>query len=209
MVQLVIFDMAGTSINEDNLVYKTIQQSMTSHGVPVSLELVLEHGAGKEKRTAIGDIAAVAAPEGVSEEWITKVHTAFKKELDTAYDTCDMEVFPSVKQVIKVLKDAGDDYNVAMIYLSDHGESLGENGLYLHGTPYAFAPKEQTHIPWLMWLPKPYTEAKNIDANCLKNNAKTKKYSHDNLFHSLLGLYGIKTAIKDKNLDITEQCSSM
>lgn len=114
-----------------------------------------------------------------------------------------------LSEVIKVLKDASDDYNVAMIYLSDHGESLGENGLYLHGTPYAFAPKEQTHIPWLMWLPKPYTEAKNIDANCLKNNAKTKKYSHDNLFHSLLGLYGIKTAIKDKNLDITEQCSSM
>lgn len=107
MVQLVIFDMAGTSINEDNLVYKTIQQSMISHGVPVSLELVLEHGAGKEKRTAISDIAAVVAPEGVSEEWITTVHTAFKKELDTAYDTCDMEVFPSVRQVIKTLKEKG------------------------------------------------------------------------------------------------------
>lgn len=108
MIKLVIFDMAGTSINEDNLVYKTIQKMMTQHGVAVSLDMVLEFGAGKEKRTAIADIAEqVLGREGVSDDWVTGVHEAFQLALDQAYDTEPMEVFPSVKQVIKQLQAGG------------------------------------------------------------------------------------------------------
>lgn len=108
MINLVIFDMAGTSINEDNLVYKTIQRMMTLHGVEVSLETVLELGAGKEKRTAIADIAeAVVGSGGVSSDWIDGVHQAFKDELDRAYASEHMEVFPSVVKVIQELRSKG------------------------------------------------------------------------------------------------------
>lgn len=108
MVKLVIFDMAGTSINEDNLVYKTIQRMMSLHGVEVSLETVLELGAGKEKRTAIADIAeVVVGRDGVSSDWVDGVHQAFKEALDQAYATEDMEVFPSVQTVIKKLRAQG------------------------------------------------------------------------------------------------------
>ncbi|MBX2875118.1 MAG: HAD-IA family hydrolase [Saprospiraceae bacterium] len=108
MIKLVIFDMAGTSINEDNLVYKTIQRMMTLHGVEVSLETVLELGAGKEKRTAIADIAEVVlGSEGVSSNWVNGVHQAFKEALDRAYATEDMEVFPSVRKVVKNLRSNG------------------------------------------------------------------------------------------------------
>ncbi len=100
--------MAGTSINEDNLVYKTIQRMMTQHGVEVSLDTVLELGAGKEKRTAIADIAeVVVGSEGVSSEWVDEVHQAFKEALDQAYETEDMEVFPSVHKVVKKLRAEG------------------------------------------------------------------------------------------------------
>lgn len=108
MVKLVIFDMAGTSINEDNLVYKTIQRMMTQGGLEVSLETVLEFGAGKEKRTAIADIAAqVPGGEEVSGTWIDGVHEAFQQALDKAYETEPMEVFPSVRQAIKILRSNG------------------------------------------------------------------------------------------------------
>ncbi len=108
MIKLVIFDMAGTSINEDNLVYKTIQRMMTLHGVEVSLDTVLELGAGKEKRTAISDIAEqVLGREGVSNNWVNGVHRDFQDALDRAYATEDMEVFPSVRKVIKKLRSNG------------------------------------------------------------------------------------------------------
>ncbi|NRB50038.1 MAG: HAD-IA family hydrolase [Saprospiraceae bacterium] len=108
MVKLVIFDMAGTSINEDNLVYKTIQRMMTLHGVAVSLDTVLELGAGKEKRTAIADIAeVVVGSKGVSSDWVDNVHQAFKEALDQAYETEHMEVFPSVHKVVKKLRTEG------------------------------------------------------------------------------------------------------
>lgn len=108
MVKLVIFDMAGTAINEDNLVYKTIQRMMTQHGLEVSLETVLEFGAGKEKRTAIADIAAQIPGAGeVSDDWVDGVHRDFQRALDQAYETEPMEVFPSVRKVIGILRSKG------------------------------------------------------------------------------------------------------
>jgi lipid A ethanolaminephosphotransferase len=95
------------------------------------------------------------------------------------------------------------------MYLSDHGESLGENGLYLHGTPYAIAPKEQTTVPWLIWLPEDYAYSKGIDKACLIDRARHGHFSHDNLFHTLLGLYGVKTAQEDPSLDIIAGCKAV
>ena len=92
------------------------------------------------------------------------------------------------------------------MYLSDHGESLGENGLYLHGAPYMIAPEEQTQVPWFMWLGNDYANAKGINKQCLLDKANNGTFSHDNLFHTLLGLYGVDTTAKDNQLDIIASC---
>jgi lipid A ethanolaminephosphotransferase len=128
------------------------------------------------------------------------------QEIVNVYDNTLVYTDYILSLVISVIQDYSDQYNVAMLYLSDHGESLGENGLYLHGTPYAFAPQEQTKVPWFMWLSEQYLQAKNIDNPCLIEKSNNESFSHDNLFHTLLGLYGVKTTIKDETLDIIENC---
>ena len=89
--------------------------------------------------------------------------------------------------------------------MSDHGESLGENNLYLHGMPYAIAPEAQIHVPMVMWLSPGFRVSLGIDQSCLKNSA-SKKTSHDALFHSVLGVMGVKTKVYDAALDVFAPC---
>ena len=93
----------------------------------------------------------------------------------------------------------------AMIYLSDHGESLGEANVYLHGMPYRLAPEAQKHIPLLLWLSPNYQSETGTDVACLDGN-RTQPVSHDNLFHSVLGLLDVQTRVYDRNLDIFAPC---
>ena len=86
-----------------------------------------------------------------------------------------------------------------MFYVSDHGESLGENGLYLHGMPYFMAPDEQIDVPALMWLND--SMSKVFDVESIKNK-EDLPLSHDNLFHTLLGLMDVETKLYDKSLDL-------
>jgi lipid A ethanolaminephosphotransferase len=90
-----------------------------------------------------------------------------------------------------------------MIYLSDHGESLGEHGLYLHGIPYAIAPEVQTHVPLIVWVSR--QTAVDLDVPCLRGKAHAE-LSHDNLFHSVLGLLDVGTSAYTSSLDIFEGC---
>lgn len=128
------------------------------------------------------------------------------QEITNVYDNTLVYTDFFLAQVIKQLKGYSKDYNVAMMYVSDHGESLGENGLYLHGTPYAIAPKEQKTVPWLLWLPEQYAQQKQIDVACIKHEAQQPNYSHDNFFHSLMGLYGVETKDKQASLDLFSSC---
>jgi lipid A ethanolaminephosphotransferase len=93
----------------------------------------------------------------------------------------------------------------AMIYLSDHGESLGEGGAYLHGLPYALAPDVQKHIPFLLWLSPTYRADAAVDLACLQRRREAT-VSHDNLFHSVLGLLDIATRSYDRELDLFAPC---
>jgi lipid A ethanolaminephosphotransferase len=93
----------------------------------------------------------------------------------------------------------------AMTYVSDHGESLGENGIYLHGLPYALAPNEQKHVPWLWWLSPGYQRVSGVTAACLKARA-AEALTHDNFFHSVLGLLDIRTTTRNPRLDVTAAC---
>ncbi len=127
-------------------------------------------------------------------------------QIRNVYDNTLVYTDYVLAQVVNELKSVSNDYNVMMTYISDHGESLGESGLYLHGTPYAIAPKEQTQVPWLLWMPEQYAEQKGFSKKCLEDKARNSILSHDNLFHSLLGLYGVDSQVHNTELDITQSC---
>ncbi len=115
-----------------------------------------------------------------------------KESIANAYDNALVHTDHFLSEVIHFLKGYEKQYKTSMIYMSDHGESLGENGLYLHGLPYFMAPDAQTHVGALVWFGE--NNKKVIDPN--------KKYSHDNLFHTLLGLFNVKTEIYKQEMDI-------
>jgi lipid A ethanolaminephosphotransferase len=96
-------------------------------------------------------------------------------------------------------------HDTGMLYVSDHGESLGERGLYLHGVPYAIAPGEQTHVPFIAWLSPALQEDAGIDEACMRRRAQ-QAVSHDNLFHSLLGIFSVQTQAYDPGLDVFSGC---
>jgi lipid A ethanolaminephosphotransferase len=92
-----------------------------------------------------------------------------------------------------------------MIYISDHGESLGEHGLYLHGIPYAIAPEQQTHVPMVVWISRQVADSGDVDPRCVRQKAGAA-LSHDNLFHSVLGLLDVQTAAYRSSLDVFDGC---
>ncbi|MNE01380.1 Phosphoethanolamine transferase EptA [compost metagenome] len=96
--------------------------------------------------------------------------------------------------------------NTALIYLSDHGESLGENGVYLHGTPYLLAPEQQTHIPFMFWLSPDYVKNFRVNETCLREQAAKQTVSQDNLFSTALGMMNIKSSVYQPQMDILAPC---
>jgi len=121
------------------------------------------------------------------------------------YDNALLYTDHMLAQTIAFLKNQEAKYDTAMIYFSDHGESLGENGLYLHGVPYSIAPKGQTEVPMLMWFSLGYASSFTLDTECLHRRA-TLPASHDNIFHSVLGLLDVKTGIYDSSMDLAANC---
>jgi lipid A ethanolaminephosphotransferase len=95
--------------------------------------------------------------------------------------------------------------DTAMVYVSDHGESLGENNLYLHGLPYALAPRFQTHVPMVTWVSPAMQTRLGLRTGCLRQKADAP-LSHDHLFHSVLGLLDINTTLHQSSLDIFAAC---
>jgi lipid A ethanolaminephosphotransferase len=127
------------------------------------------------------------------------------EEIVNAYDNSILFTDHVVSSVIDHLKRHAASVSGSMIYLSDHGESLGENGLYLHGTPYIIAPSQQTHIPMLAWLAGDFATDSGVDMACLKAGADAPR-SHDDLFHSVLGLMDVRTSVYDRSLDLFATC---
>ena len=122
-----------------------------------------------------------------------------REEIANAYDNAILYTDNFLSSVIAFLKRYDAEYQTAMLYLSDHGESLGEKGLYLHGMPYFMAPDAQKHIGALIWLGRKTKE--NLDIAHLKEVAQ-KSLSQDNLADSLLGLFGVKTEVYHPKMDI-------
>ena len=93
-----------------------------------------------------------------------------------------------------------------LLYVSDHGESLGEAGLYLHGAPYMLAPAEQTKVPMMVWMSEGYADANRIEAACLATQARTGSFSHDNLFSTVLGAMHVSTGLYRAGTDVFAAC---
>lgn len=127
-------------------------------------------------------------------------------EILNAYDNSILYTDYFLSRLIDFLKRHESDYDASLIYVSDHGESLGESGAYLHGLPYMIAPDEQTHVPFLFWMSDGFSSRFGVDAACLKASAG-RELSHDNLFHSLLGLLDIHAAVYDADQDMFRACS--
>lgn len=131
------------------------------------------------------------------------------QSLVNTYDNSLVYTDAMLDRTLSLLKSYSRRFNVALIYLSDHGESLGEHGMYLHGAPYMFAPVQQTHIPLLLWLSDDYAASYGIDRQCLQRQASSTDVSQDNVFHTLLGMLNIATREYQPALDMIRSCRSV
>ncbi len=129
-----------------------------------------------------------------------------QQALLNAYDNSLIYTDFVINEMIELLKSQSEQWDSALIYTSDHGESIGEKGLYGHCAPYWFAPMEQKQVPFLIWLSPDVVREDNLSLQCLMRKSKRMQFSHDNLFHSVLGILNIKTKAYDKNLDLFQSC---
>ena len=125
-------------------------------------------------------------------------------ELVNVYDNSMVETDRFISQTIDWLQTQQDRYETGLIYLSDHGESLGENGLYLHGLPYRVAPDAQKHVPWVLW-PGTLLARTQVAERCLRASTE-QALTHDNFFHTVLGLLDVRSSSYQPALDAWARC---
>lgn len=121
------------------------------------------------------------------------------EEIKNTYDNAILYTDYFLSLVINTLKDNSKNFKTAMVYVGDHGESLGEKGHFIHGFPFDIAPKEQKQVPLFMWFGN--KEKSGFNLNGIQQ-LLNKPYSHDNIFHTLLGLMGLHTPDYNSELDI-------
>lgn len=128
-----------------------------------------------------------------------------RQSIVNGYDNTLLYTDHVLASLIDLLRSKQDKVDTAMLYLSDHGESLGEYNLFLHGTPYMLAPEQQKHVPMLAWFSDNYRASFGVDQGCLQASSD-RALSQDNLFHSMLGLLQVNTSLYDPQLDLFSGC---
>jgi lipid A ethanolaminephosphotransferase len=131
-----------------------------------------------------------------------------REEIVNSYDNTIYYTDYFLTRIIDLLDKRSAEIDTALMYVSDHGESLGEYGLYLHGTPYFLAPEAQTRVPMMLWMSSAFRQDFRYDPACLQGQ-QAVNLSHDNLFHSMLGMLDIDTAERDPRLDLFANCSNL
>jgi lipid A ethanolaminephosphotransferase len=134
-----------------------------------------------------------------------ELHHCTAQEIVNAYDNTIAYADHLMARQIELLETFSDRLDGVLIYASDHGESLGEQGVYLHGMPYAFAPAAQKEVPMLVWTSPGYVQRLRISLECLRQRASAP-VSHDHLYHTILGAAQTRNAAYDPDLDLTAQC---
>ena len=132
------------------------------------------------------------------------VASCSREELRNAYDNTLLYTDWVMAQSVDIL-DAADNVLPMMFYVSDHGESLDENGLYLHGAPWFMAPQEQIKVPMVVWMADRYQTALGMTLDCLVGQS-AKPISHDNMFSSVLGFADVLTTARNPDLDLSASC---
>jgi lipid A ethanolaminephosphotransferase len=130
-----------------------------------------------------------------------------RQEIVNAYDNALLYTDHVLAQLITQLAARADSVDSLLLYVSDHGESLGESGLFLHGMPYPIAPDVQTRVPTIMWLSGGAAPALGLDTDCLRRQSAAA-LSHDHLFHTVLGLLDVRTALYEREWDFSAPCRS-
>ncbi|KJH87331.1 membrane protein [Pseudomonas fluorescens] len=130
-----------------------------------------------------------------------------RESIVNGYDNTLVYTDHVLSTLIDLLRANQDKVDTAMLYLSDHGESLGEYNLFLHGTPYMLAPEQQKHVAMLAWFSDSYQKSFAVDTHCLQLS-RDKPLSQDNLFHSMLGLLEVNSKVYNQDLDMFAGCRS-
>ncbi len=129
------------------------------------------------------------------------------EEVRNAYDNTIAYTDHVLASKIAVLKKASDRFDTALVYVSDHGESLGEKGIFLHGAPYPVAPEEQKRIPLMIWMSDGYAQRMKVDHSCLQRQLPLQ-FSHDNIYHTLLGAMEARSDAYRSGMDMLAACRS-
>ncbi|WP_371867926.1 phosphoethanolamine transferase [Pseudoduganella rivuli] len=131
-----------------------------------------------------------------------------REQITAAYDNTILYTDYVLDKAIGLLAHASAEAGVdtALMYFSDHGESLGEKNMYLHGAPYIISPPEQRRVPFMLWMSDHYADRFKINRSCVTARAG-QPFSHDNVFHSVLGMLDISTAVYNPALDIFNACT--
>ena len=126
-------------------------------------------------------------------------------ELLNAYDNSIAYTDRFLGKTIDWLKTQSPGFDTGLIYMSDHGESLGEYGLFLHGLPYNFAPEVQKHVPMVAWFDDGLAGREKLSVKCLRDDRDTP-LTHDNLYHTVLGVMDVNTPTYKPALDAFAKC---
>ncbi|AYQ29107.1 MULTISPECIES: phosphoethanolamine transferase [unclassified Polaromonas] len=169
-------------------------------GVVVVMHQMGGHGPAYYKRSPQADKKFL--PECTD----NALQSCSREGLLNAYDNSIVYTDKLLASSIQWLKKQEARSAPALLYLADHGESLGENNLYLHGMPWGIAPEVQKRVPWITWLSPEFEQRNKLTTACLKQQLDTM-VSHDNYFHSVLGLMNVQTSVYKPALDIYANCT--
>ena len=191
---------------DDTIMIPTMERALqalpperTTKGTVVVLHQMGSHGPAYFKRAP--ERLKAYMPECAS----TALQDCSRDEVVNAYDNSIRATDDFLAQTIGWLQRQPG--STGLLYISDHGESLGENNLYLHGLPYAMAPDDQKHVPMLTWLSTGLQQRLALPMDCLGHKA-SDRLTHDHLFHSVLGLLDVHTAVHQPKLDVFASCKA-
>ena len=168
-------------------------------GVVVVMHQMGSHGPAYYKR--VPDNFRKFQPECKS----NALQECSREQVVNSFDNTILYTDYFLAQAIQWLKKSEATTAPALLYVSDHGESLGENNVYLHGLPYRVAPDVQKRVPWITWLSPRFEKQSGLITTCLKNKTDTA-LTHDNYFHSILGLMNISSEVYQEKLDVHASC---
>lgn len=170
-------------------------------GVVVVMHQMGSHGPAYYKR--VPDAFKKFQPECKS----NALQECSREQVVNSFDNTILYTDHFLGQAIQWLKKSEATHASAMLYVSDHGESLGENNIYLHGLPYRIAPDVQKRVPWITWWSPQFEKQGGLSRACVKNKAQDA-LSHDNYFHTILGMAGVSTEVYQAKLDVHADCRS-